>query len=120
MLYNCLQLKNGFYVLYHNENVHTRAIFRLPFQKINKFPLFTCEFLSEFLNKDFLPVLISFLCSSRMSLNSGRQLNLSSLQQVLNEETKPEFLRRLDAVYWDARQMEENFAHYGGKVCSFV
>lgn len=51
-----------------------------------------------------------------MSLNSGRQLNLSSLQQVVNEETKPEFLRRLDAVYWDARQMEENFAHYGGKV----
>lgn len=48
-------------------------------------------------------------------------MNLRSLQQVLNDDTRSEFLRRLALVYWDARRMEENFVHSGGKVCnSFV
>ncbi|KAI6177593.1 hypothetical protein M3Y97_00924600 [Aphelenchoides bicaudatus] len=50
---------------------------------------------------------------------NSQQMKLSSLQHILTEHTKPEFLRRLDAVYWDARQMEDNFVHYGGKIKTF-
>lgn len=47
----------------------------------------------------------------------NRQLNLSSISKILSDETRPEFVRRLNATYWEARLMNENFVHYGGKVC---
>jgi hypothetical protein len=51
---------------------------------------------------------------------NNRQLDLSSIPKVINEETRQEFIRRLNEVYWDARKMNENFVHYGGKVASLL
>jgi hypothetical protein len=46
----------------------------------------------------------------------NRQLDLSSIPKIITGDSKPKFVRRLNAVYWDARRMQDNFVRYDGKV----
>lgn len=51
-----------------------------------------------------------------MTTDNDQQLDLSSIPKIINKNIRPKFVNRLNNVYWEARRMNENFVHYGGKV----